>query len=164
MKVRIVAITCALIVLISLAHAQTKSPPPSAPQKETRMPETAKGTFDVKVTPVPEDQGDPSLGRFTLKKQFDGDLEATSKGLMLTAGTAVKGSGAYVAIEKVTGTLRGRTGTFVLQHMGTMTQGAPQMSVTIVPDSGTGELVGISGKMIIIVADGKHSYDLTYAM
>lgn len=80
------------------------------------MPETAKGTFDVKVTPVPEDQGDPSLGRFTLKKQFDGDLEATSKGQMLTAGTAVKGSGAYVAIEKVTGTLRGRTGTFVLQH------------------------------------------------
>jgi hypothetical protein len=83
---------------------------------------------------------------------------------MLTAGTAVKGSAGYVAIEKVTGTVRGRSGSFVFQHMGTMTQGVPQLSVTVVPDSGTGDLVGISGKMYIIIADGKHSYDFQYSI
>jgi hypothetical protein len=137
-----VGIIGALMVLTSLGHAQTKATLASAPHKETRMPETAQGTFDVKVTPVPEDIGDPSLGHFTLEKQFHGDLEAASKGQRLTAGTAVKGSRAYVAIEKVIGTLRGRTGTFVLRPTGTRTQGEPQMLVTKVPDSGTGELVG----------------------
>ena len=101
----------------------------------------------------------------TLDKQYHGDLEGTGQGQMLTAGTNVKGSGAYVAIETVTGTLKGRTGTFVLQHSGTMTQNKPQLTITIVPDSGTGQLAGISGKMTIIIAgDGKHSYDLEYAL
>ena len=125
----------------------------------------ATGPFDVKVTAQDNKSDDPLLNRMTLDKQYHGDLEATGKGQMLTAGTEVKGSGAYVAIEKVTGTLKGHTGTFVLQHSGTMTQNAPQLSVAIVPDSGTGELKGIAGKMTInIAAGGKHSYDIEYTL
>jgi hypothetical protein len=133
--------------------------------KETLMPNHAIGPFDVKVTPQDDKSDDPLLGRMTLDKQYHGDLDATGKGQMLTAGSAVKGSGAYVAIEKVTGTLQGRSGTFVLQHTGTMTQGAPQLIITVVPDSGTGQLAGISGKMTIKIADGgKHSYDFEYTL
>jgi len=100
----------------------------------------------------------------SIDKQFQGDLEATSQGEMLTAGTAVQGSAGYVAIERVSGTLHGRRGTFILQHSGTMTRGAPQLAVTVVPDSGTGELAGLSGRMTITIADGKHSYELEYAL
>jgi len=100
----------------------------------------------------------------TIDKQIHGDLEATSKGQMLTAGTSVKGSAGYVAIERVSGTLHGRTGTFILQHTGTMTRGALQLSITVVPDSGTGQLTGLNGKMDIQIADGKHSYDFAYAL
>jgi len=125
----------------------------------------ATGPFDVKVTAQDDKSDDPLLNRMTLDKQYHGDLEATGKGQMLTAGTEVKGSGAYVAIEKVTGKLKGYSGSFVLQHSGTMTQNAPQLSVTIVPDSGTGELKGIAGKMTInIAAGGKHSYDIEYTL
>jgi len=98
------------------------------------------------------------------EKQFHGDLEGTSKGQMLTATTDVKGSAGYVAIERVTGTLHGRSGSFVLQHSGTLTKGAAQQSITVVPDSGTGQLVGIAGKMTITIADGKHSYDFEYTL
>jgi hypothetical protein len=100
----------------------------------------------------------------TIDKQYHGDIEATAKGQMLTAGSAVKGSGAYVAIEKVSGTLHGHTGTFVLQHSGTMTNGAPQLTITVVPDSGTGQLAGIAGKMTITITNGKHFYDLEYTL
>jgi len=125
----------------------------------------ANGPFDVKVTPQDDKSDDPLLNRMTLDKQYHGDLEATGKGQMLTAGTSVRGSGAYVAIEKVAGILKGHAGTFVLQHTGTMTQNAPQLSITVVPDSGTGQLTGISGKMAIIIApDGKHSYDFEYTL
>lgn len=126
----------------------------------------ATGTFEVKlVAQGPEDKSEgAALGRMSIDKQFHGDLEATSKGEMLSAMTGVKGSAGYVAIEKVTGTLHGRPGTFVLQHTGTMTRGAPQMSVTVVPDSGTGQLVGLTGKMNIIITDGKHSYDFEYTL
>jgi hypothetical protein len=93
-----------------------------------------------------------------------GDLEATSKGQMLTAGTPAKGSAGYVAIERVSGTLHGRTGTFILQHSGTMTRGALQLSITVVPDSGTGQLTGLTGKMDIQITDGKHSYDVAYTL
>ena len=136
-----------------------------APHKGTTMIMHATGPFDVKITAQDDQSDDPLLNRMTLDKQYHGDLEGTGKGQMLTAGTEVKGSGAYVAIEKVTGTLKGRSGSFVLQHSGTMTQNAPQLSVTIVPDSGTGELKGIAGKMIInIAAGGKHSYDIEYTL
>jgi hypothetical protein len=100
----------------------------------------------------------------SIDKQFQGDLEATSVGEMLTAGTAVKGSAGYVAVERVSGTLAGRRGTFVLQHTGTMTRGTPQLSVTVVPDSGTGELAGLTGTLAITIADGTHSYDFDYAI
>ncbi|MFI5057740.1 MAG: DUF3224 domain-containing protein [Candidatus Acidiferrales bacterium] len=126
----------------------------------------ASGPFEVKIVPqAPEDKvGDPTVGRMSIDKQFHGDLEATSKGQMLTAMTEVKGSAGYVAIERVAGTLQGRKGTFALQHSGTMTRGAPQLSITVVPDSGTGQLVGLAGKMAINIADGKHSYDFEYTL
>jgi len=105
------------------------------------------------------------LGRMMLDKKYHGDLEATGAGQMLTAGTEVKGSGAYVAIERVTGTLKGQYGSFVLQHSGIMSQGAGQLTISVVPDSGAGQLKGISGKMTInIAADGKHSYDFEYTL
>jgi len=126
----------------------------------------AKGTFEVTLEP----QGDPdkaegsTLGRMSLEKKIHGDLEGTSKGTMLTAGTDVKGSAGYVAMERVTGTLNGKTGSFVLQHSGTLTRGAAQQNITVVPDSGTGQLTGITGKFLVIIADGKHSYDFEYAL
>src|ERR1022692_4967538 len=124
----------------------------------------ASGTFEVKITPQPADSGAPAVGRMSIDKQFHGDLEATSKGQMLAAVNSVKGSAGYVAIEQVTGSLRGRSGTFVLQHSGTMTRGTPQQIVSVVPDSGTGELVGLTGTMTITIADGKHSYDFEYTL
>ena len=130
------------------------------------MTTDASGTFEVKLRPEPQDDEseNSTLGRMSINKEFHGDLEAISKGQMLTAGTAVKGSAGYVAIELVTGTLGGRTGSFVLQHIGTMTRGAPQLAVTVVPDSGTDQLVGLSGKMTISIVDGKHLYDFEYAL
>jgi hypothetical protein len=100
----------------------------------------------------------------SIDKQFHGDLDATSKGQMLTAGTDVKGSAGYVAIERITGTLEGRSGSFVFQHSGTLTRGAPQQSITVVPDSGTGQLVGLAGQMTINIAEGKHSYEFEYTL
>ncbi|MBI3646505.1 MAG: DUF3224 domain-containing protein [Acidobacteriales bacterium] len=129
------------------------------------MTTRASGTFEVKLVPqATDDSTDATLGRISIDKQFHGDLEATSKGEMLTAGTSVKGSAGYVAIERVSGTLHGRRGTFVLQHSGTMTRGTPQLTITVVPDSGAGELVGLAGKMTIKIADGKHSYDFEYTL
>jgi Protein of unknown function (DUF3224) len=128
------------------------------------MTTSARGTFEVKLSPQDDKSGDSSLGRMTIAKQIHGDLEGTSTGQMLTAGTAVTGSAVYVAIEKISGTLQGRKGTFILHHTGLMTRGAPQLTITVVPDSGTGELVGLSGKMIINIADGKHSYEFDYTL
>jgi Protein of unknown function (DUF3224) len=126
---------------------------------------TASGTFDVKINPQPhiDGVGDPTVGRMSLDKQFHGDLEGTSKGQMLTAGSA-EGSGVYVAIERFDGTLQGRRGTFALHHTGIMTRGAPQLTITVVPDSGTAELVGLAGKMGITIADGKHLFDFEYTL
>jgi len=126
----------------------------------------ATGPFEVKLSPqAPDGQpADATLGRMLIDKQFHGDLEAHSKGQMLTAGTGVKGSAGYVAIELVSGTLDGRMGTFILQHTGTMNRGTPQLSVTVVPDSGTGALAGLTGKMAINIAEGKHTYDFEYTI
>jgi Protein of unknown function (DUF3224) len=120
----------------------------------------AHGDFAVKL--APQSAADAPIGRMSIDKQFHGDLEATSKGEMLAFMTSVKGSAGYVAMEQVTGTLNGRSGTFVLQHSGTMARGDQQQSVTVVPDSGTDELKGLAGKMTIIIANGKHSYDFDY--
>jgi len=122
---------------------------------------TAAGPFEVKLTPQPPSE-DAVLGRLTLNKEFHGDLEATSKGQMLAFSSSVKGSAGYVAMEQVTGTLRGKKGTFVLQHSGIMTRGDGQLVVTVVPDSGTEDLLGLSGAMRIDIAGGKHSYVLEY--
>ncbi|MGP0020809.1 MAG: DUF3224 domain-containing protein [Candidatus Sulfotelmatobacter sp.] len=151
---------CMMLLLFQSTPGETQTAPSSP--KEALVTNHATGPFDVKVIPADEKFDDPLLGRMMLDKQYHGDLEATAKGQMLTAGTAVKGSGAYVAIEKVTGTLQGRSGSFILQHSGTMAQGAPQLTVTVVPDSGTGQLAGIAGKMTINIAAGKHSYDFEY--
>ncbi len=124
----------------------------------------ASGTFEVKLSPQDDKSEDAKLGRMTIDKQFHGDLEATSKGQMLSAMTDVQGSAGYVAIEKVSGTLQRRQGSFVLQHSGTMTRGEAQLSVTVVPDSGTAELAGLAGKLTIKIADGKHYYDFEYTL
>lgn len=139
---------------------------PGAASKEAGVSSHASGTFEVKLTPQSTDESaeGSTLGRMSIDKQFHGDLEGTSKGEMLTGMTSVKGSAGYVAIERVTGTLKGRKGTFLLQHSGTMTRGAPSLTITVVPDSGTGELVGLAGTMTITIADGKHSYDFDYTL
>jgi hypothetical protein len=126
--------------------------------------ERASGAFEVTMNPQPPyDSSDGvTLGRITIHKQFHGDLEATSTVEMLSAMTSVKGSAGYVAIERVRGALKGRDGSFVLQHTGTMNRGEPQLAVTIVPDSGTGALSGISGTMTIDIVDGRHRYALDY--
>jgi hypothetical protein len=137
----------------------------SAVAKEKFLTSHANGTFEVKVAPqAPDAEGDAGVGRMFLDKQFRGDLEAISKGQMLAAMSSVPGSGGYVALERVTGTLKGRSGSFVLQHSGTMTRGAPQMTVSVVPDSGTEQLIGLAGVMTIKIADGKHSYGFDYTL
>ncbi len=120
----------------------------------------ARGEFGVKMVPL--ESHNVAIGRMAGEKQFKGDLDATSKVEMLAFMTPVKGSAGYVAIELVAGALHGRKGTFVLQHSSTMAAGAQHQSVTVIPDSGTDELQGLSGSMTIIVADGGHSYDFNY--
>ncbi len=125
------------------------------------MTTRAAGTFQVQL--APQETAAP-IGRMSIDKEFQGDLQGTSKGEMLAVRTAVEGSAGYVAMEQVTGTLHGRTGTFYLQHTGTMNRGAPQLSVTVVPDSATGELQGLAGTMNIIIEGGTHSYEFEYTL
>jgi hypothetical protein len=133
----------------------------ATPSKEATM--TARGPFDVKGIPQ-DDKLNDGISRMLLDKQYHGDLEGTSKGQMLAVGNA-KNSGVYVAVETFTGTLQGKTGSFSLHHTGIMTKGAPSLSINVVPDSGTGQLTGITGKMNIIIApDGKHSYEFEYTL
>jgi hypothetical protein len=163
---KVIAGVCLALTLSVCAPAQTHSL--NSTTKEATMTKNARGPFDVKIGPLDvynKDEG-AGLARMSIDKQFHGDLEATSKGEMLAAGSGGKGaSGGYVALERVTGTLQGRGGSFVLQHNATMTRGAPQLNIIVVPDSGTGALSGLSGKMNIIIADGgKHSYEFDYAL
>lgn len=135
-------------------------------KEDKRMSATARGTFTVELKPQAEPSvlDGVSLGRMTLDKRFDGDLQGTGKGEMLTALTPVKGSAGYVAIERFTGTLQGRSGSFVFQHSGTMDQGGQRLSITVVPGSGTGGLAGITGSFRIEIADGRHSYEFEYTL
>ena len=126
------------------------------------MTQRATGTFDVDLTPQ-TGHGNSSPARLLIAKQYHGELEATAAGQMLSALTEVEGSAGYVAIERVSGTLGGRRGAFVLQHHGLMARGAPSLSITVVPDSGTEELVGLYGQMEIRVQDGVHLYEMSYA-
>ena len=130
------------------------------------MSQRATGSFDVKVTPQKPDTQvarAANLSRLTIDKRFHGDLEGISKGEMLALQTEVKGSAGYVALERVTGKLKGRSGSFVLQHSATMTRGDRQTDITVVPDSATGELRGLSGTMSIsVAADGAHAYEFDF--
>jgi Protein of unknown function (DUF3224) len=149
-----------------LARAETPVSP-VASQTRSTMATHVSGSFDVQLTPQgPEDKAEGStLGRMSIDKQFHGDLEATSKGQMLTGVSDVPGSAGYVAMERVGGTLQGRRGSFVLQHTGTMSKsGGYQLSVSVVPDSGSGQLLGLSGKMGIRIVEGKHFYDFEYTL
>ena len=130
------------------------------------MPTRASGAFEVKLAPQPHQEGigDPRVGRMSIDKQFYGDLEAMSLGQMLAAMTEVPDSAGYVALERVTGTLHGRRGSFCLQHTGTMHRGVPELTVTVVPDSGTGQLAGLAGRMAIIIAGKRHSYEFDYTL
>jgi hypothetical protein len=130
------------------------------------MTNRATGPFEVstKLQSAPEQTGGVQLGRMLLEKQFFGDLAGTGRGEMLTAMTATQGSAGYVAIERVTGTLHGRKGSFVFQHSGTMDRGKQQLSITVVPDSGFDELAGITGNCKIDVVDGKHFYEFEYSL
>lgn len=133
---------------------------------ELQLIHRAKGSFEVTLAPLAAAwNGDAApLARMSIDKRFTGDLDATSKGEMLSAGTAVQGSAGYVAIEKVTGTLHGSAGTFVLQHSGTMKRGTPSLSITVIPDSGTGALTGITGSMQINIENKQHSYIFDYSL
>ncbi len=124
--------------------------------------EQANGSFDVEV--VPQTSPEDAVGRFSLSKRFHGGLDASSTGEMLSVRTEVEGSAGYVALERVTGTLNGRYGSFALQHSGTMDRNRPALSVTVVPDSGTGDLAGMEGEMSIDVSNGQHSYVLRYSL
>ena len=131
------------------------------------MATQSTGTFTVKMTPQTwsENSVDHTLGRFLIDKQYHGDLEASGEGQMLAAGDGKPGSsGVYVAIERVTGSLHGRKGSFVLYHTGIMNKGLPTLTIAVAPDSGTGELTGLGGTMNITIADGKHSYEFAYTL
>jgi hypothetical protein len=134
-----------------------------AQTKETHMTLHAHGTFEVKTQPLPSAPGD-GMGRFSLEKQIHGDLEGVSKGEMLTAGDYTKGEAGYVALEQVTGSLKGRRGSFVLQHVGTMDKSGMTLRVTVVPGSGTDQLQGIAGSFTITITAGQHSYDFDYTL
>ncbi len=124
----------------------------------------ATGTFEVQMAPQAQDAAAGStLGRMTLDKQFQGDLEATGKGEMLTVRTDTD-SAAYVAIERVSGALHGRSGTFALVHTGIMSGDGQRLTITVVPDSGTGELAGLSGELAIMIVDSQHRYSFTYSL
>lgn len=146
------------------ASAQSSSIAPPRKLKVNPMSIHATGTFEVKLQPQPLADAESGLGRMSIDKVFSGDLQGTSKGEMLAGGTAVKGSAGYVAIERVTGTLHGPTGSFMLQHLGTMNRGAPSLTVLVIPDSGTDELTGLSGTLTIDIVDGKHLYTMDYVL
>lgn len=152
-------------LLATLAAGLASADTPS--REDTTMTLTARGSFDVKVAPVTQEdfpEGN-NLGRFSLEKSYHGDLEATARGEMLTAGTPVAGSAAYVAMERVEGSLGGRRGTFLLQHLGTMGGGEQHLSITVVRDSGTGELVGLAGTLeVTITEDGGHFYSFEHTL
>ena len=131
------------------------------------MTHHAAGTFEVKIVPQKPDnpqEENAKLGRMSIDKKFDGDLTGTSAGEMLSVMSEREESAGYVAIERVSGTLQGRSGTFALQHFGTMTRGVPELKVSVVPDSGTGQLTGLAGTMTIKIVEKKHFYDFAYML
>ena len=151
------------VLCIGAVLSSTTTATQQQPQKEAKVSKRASGTFEVKVTPQ-DDKGAEGLGRMTLEKQLHGDFEGSSSGQMLTAMTKVEGSAVYVAVERLTGTLQGRQGSFALHHTGIMNRGAQQLTINVVADSGTDQLTGISGTMTIKIAEGKHFYEFDYTL
>ena len=153
------------ILCLALGLAAGLTPVTAHGQKGSTM-KHASGTFDVKTVPQKDDGiGDPTVGRMSIDKTYHGNLDGTGLGQMLAGmSEAVKNSGSYVAIERIKGTLDGRAGTFAVWHAGTMTRGAQQLVITVIPDSGTGELQGITGTMTIDIRDGKHFYGIDYSL
>jgi hypothetical protein len=152
------------ILTLFLTVIPISSPFQSAGTSAKGAPMHATGPFDVKMTPQDDKLGD-GITRMLLDKHYHGDLDGAAKGQMLTTGISANKSGAYIAMETFTGTLAGKSGTFALHHTGIMRGGAPDLTINVVPDSGTGQLAGISGKMNIIIApDSKHSYDFEYTL
>ena len=158
----VLVLICAVVINVPAVFVQAQSQPKV--KHGRAMANRASGTFEVKLSQ--QDEGtDAAMRKMTFDKQFQGDLIGTSKGVMLAASSSNdKGSAGYVAIEKVTGTLKGRNGSFYLQHSGTMTRGVTELTITVIPDTGTDQLVGLRGKMNIIIADGKHSYEFEYSL
>lgn len=154
-----------IVSSLLLPHFPVHAQSPEKTMTQTKR-QIAKGTFEVEVKPVgtPDTADEITLGRMSLSKRFSGDLVGTGKGEMLTALTAVKGSAGYVAIERVTATLAGKSGGFVLQHSGTMDHGAQSLSIQVVPDSGSGQLQGLRGELRIRIAEGKHFYEFEYTL
>jgi hypothetical protein len=158
------ALAFASLAVLTLAPRPTSG---AEPRKGAAMSGKAKGPFEVKIAPLALSAvaQDPALGRMSIDKQYHGDLEGTGKGEMLTAGDATSGSAAYVAVERVSGTLGGRKGSFLVYHHATMARGKQSLSIAIVPDSGTGQFSGISGTMnILFQAGGQHAYELEYTL
>ena len=131
---------------------------------KTTMTQHATGTFEVKMTPQDDKTGDASMGRMTFEKQWQGEIQGTSTGQMLTGGDVKTGSAGYVAIEKFTGSVKGRKGTLIFQHSATMTAGKGDLTITVVPSSGTEELKGITGQLTIKIENGKHFFDFDYSL
>jgi hypothetical protein len=160
-------IAAALILSLYSSAARAGEPAALAPSGGGVMTGEATGTFEVKVKPLPEDvkvQG-VAVGRMSIDKVWSGDMVGTSKGEMMTTGGEVKGSGGYVAVEVMDVSLKGRRGTFTLMHHATMKNNADfRMTIVVVPDSGTGALAGLAGKLEIIIEGAKHSYRLDYAL
>ncbi len=151
------------LLLLAFTTSLMAQTPPASTSPE---PTTVKGAFDVKISHAENKPAVQSaqIGRMLLDKAFHGSLEATSQGMMLATQTGVKGSAGYVAMERVTGTLAGRRGSFALMHYGVMNRGTPQLILTVVPDSGTDELTGLSGEMTIEITGGQHFYTFTYRL
>jgi Protein of unknown function (DUF3224) len=157
----------AAFVAVAEFQALAEGPTPSLKEVGNAMTTEVRGSFEVKLVPQGTEDKAPgsALGRLSIDKQFHGELEATSQGQMLTGTTDVAGSAGYVAMERVTGTLKGRRGSFLLQHSGTMSkQGGYELTVTVVPDSGSLQLSGLRGKMDIQIVDGKHFYVFEYTL
>ena len=155
------------MALATALLAQSPKPAAQAPTKEVRVTTVAKGSFEVSLAPLTEGARKEAWGpnRMSLDKTFKGGLEATSQGEMAAAMTEVQGSGGYTAIEKVSGRLQGRKGTFMLVHFGVMAHGVPgEWIVMVIPDSGTGELKGLAGKMTITITGKQHDYALDFTL
>lgn len=159
------ALALAAALLTGAAPADGRIPHP-APLPETPVTARAVGTFQVKITPLAPEPGQESigLGRFRLDKTFAGDLAGTGQGQMLGSMDEADNSGAYVALERVTGTLHGRSGSFMLHHSGVMVRGASTLRIEVVPGTGTGELAGIAGTFSLEMRDGAHHYVLDYTL